>query len=219
MLAAILFDLDGTLVDTDPAHFCTWQTLLREDYDLDIDIDYYHRHFNGRTNAEIIGDILPHLSAAERQYLADTKEARFRAAADRLRPLAGLQALLSQLREAGLRAATVTNAPRANAEFLLGALQLTAAFETVVLAEEAAAGKPDPAPYQLALQRLGLPPTAAIAFEDSPSGVRAAVAAGLVTIGIATTRTPADLEAAGARATRNDFSDPRLLDWLQTLVP
>lgn len=218
MLAAILFDLDGTLVDTDPAHFCTWQTLLREDCAFDIDLDYYHRYFNGRTNAEIIGDILPHLAAAERQQLADKKEARFRAAADRLQPVAGLLTFLNGIRAAGLKVATVTNAPRANAEFLLAALQLTSAFDTVVLAEEAAAGKPDPAPYQLALSRLGLSPETAIAFEDSPSGVRAAVAAGIITIGITTTRSPADLQAAGARATRDDFSEPGLLNWLQATV-
>ncbi len=218
MLAAILFDLDGTLVDTDPAHFRTWQTLLSQDYGLSIDLDYYHRHFNGRTNAEIIGDLLPQLSPSARQHLADTKEARFRETASVLQPLPGLRDLLARLQAQGLKTATVTNAPRANAEFLLAALELSAAFDTVVLAEEAAAGKPDPAPYQLALERLGLSPTAAVAFEDSPSGVRAAVAAGIVTIGITTTRTPADLQAAGARATRADFGEPELLAWLQKLV-
>ena len=218
MLAAILFDLDGTLVDTDPAHFQAWQTLLREDYDLEIDIDYYHRHFNGRTNAEIIGDILPRLSPAERLHLADTKEARFRAAAGDLQALAGFNELFDRLRAAGLKAATVTNAPRANAEFLLAALGLSTAFDTVVLAEEASAGKPDPAPYKLALERLGLESKVAIAFEDSPSGVKAAVAAGLATIGITTTRSPADLLAAGACSTRDDYSDPQLWAWLQTLI-
>lgn len=218
MLAAILFDLDGTLVDTDPAHFQAWQKLLREDYDLEIDLEYYHRHFNGRTNAEIIGDILPHLSPDERLYLADTKEARFRSAAGDLKPLAGFNELFAQLRKAGLMSATVTNAPRANAEFLLEALGLSTAFDTVVLAEEATAGKPDPAPYKLALERLGLGPEVAIAFEDSPSGVQAAVAAGLITIGISTTRTLADLSAAGAHSARDDYSDPQLWSWLQTLV-
>lgn len=218
MLAAILFDLDGTLVDTDPAHFQAWQKLLREDYDLEIDIDYYHRHFNGRTNAEIIGDILPRLSPAERLHLADTKEARFRSASGKLQPLAGFGALLAQLRAAGLQAATVTNAPRANAEFLLAALGLETAFDTIVLAEEATAGKPDPAPYKLALERLELGPDVAIAFEDSPSGVQSAVAAGLITIGITTTRSPADLIAAGAYATRDDYSDPALWPWLQSLI-
>ena len=171
MLAAILFDLDGTLVNTDPLHYKAWQEILR-DYRLNIDEAFYTRRISGRLNSVIIQDILPHLSLEEGQQLAEEKEARFRELAPELKPLAGVSDILAWTEECGLKRAVVTNAPRKNAHFMLKVLGLTDAFATLVLAEEAVAGKPDPAPYQLALSHLGIAPESAIAFEDSPSGIR-----------------------------------------------
>jgi HAD superfamily hydrolase (TIGR01509 family) len=88
----------------------------------------------------------------------------------------------------GLKKAVVTNAPRENVNFLLEVLQLADTFDAVILAEEATAGKPDPAPYQLVLDRFGISAKEAkplqgrfaIAFEDSPSGIKSAAGAAMV---------------------------------------
>ena len=210
MLQALLFDLDGTLTNTDAIHFATWQDLLRS-HGLEIDQQFYDAHFSGRLNAAIVGDLFPHWSAAAGQLLSDRKEAEFRRrAAGELRPLPGLMDLLQWATTHHLRQAVVTNAPVDNANLMLQALGLDQHFETVVIAEELARGKPDPLPYQTALDRLGVTAQAAVAFEDSPSGIRAAVGAGILTIGIASTHEPAVLYAAGAQLVVPDFTAPEL---------
>ena len=213
MLCAILFDLDGTLTNTDSLHFSTWQEVLAE-LGLSIDRAFYDQNISGRLNAAIVQDILPQLSLEEGWRLAADKEARFRQRGEQLQPLPGLMNMLKWVESSKLKSAIVTNAPRENADFMLAALQLQAAFPVVVLAEDAPAGKPDPAPYQLALSLLEITSEAAIAFEDSPSGVRSAVGAGLFTIGVASTHQPETLQAAGAQKVISDFTEPKLWEWL-----
>jgi HAD superfamily hydrolase (TIGR01509 family) len=96
-------------------------------------------------------------------------------------PLPGLIGVLDWADRIGAHRAVVTNAPRANAEFVLAALGLTTRFETLVIGEELARNKPDPLPYATALARLGRPVASAVAFEDSRSGIAAARTAGLFT--------------------------------------
>ncbi len=213
MLEAILFDLDGTLVNTDPIHYKAWQEILRN-YGLEIDETFYKTRISGRLNPVIIQDILPQLSIAEGEQLAEDKEVYFRELAPELKPLDGLLDMLAWTEELKLQRAIVTNAPRKNAEFMLKVLGLTDAFAKVVLAEEATAGKPDPAPYQLALNHFGMSAEQAIAFEDSPSGIRSSVGAGITTIGIASTHDPKVLDASGALFTVADFTSSQLWTWL-----
>ncbi|MBD1898875.1 HAD-IA family hydrolase [Trichocoleus sp. DQ-A3] len=215
MLAAILFDLDGTLVNTDRIHYKSWQDILKQ-YDIDIDENFYQNRISGRLNPVIIQDILPQLSLSEGEQLAEAKEAYFRELSPELKPLAGLSKILAWTEELKLQRAVVTNAPRKNVYFMLEALGLADAFATVVLAEEAIAGKPDPAPYQLALDYFGIKAKQAIAFEDSPSGIRSSVGAGIVTIGIASTYDPKVLCDCGAIFAVPDFTSPQLWTWLDS---
>ncbi len=217
MLKAILFDLDGTLVNTDPLHYQTWQEILRE-YGMEIDRTFYKAKISGRLNPLIIQDLLPQLSSEAGRQLADCKEARFRDIALSLTPLAGLLELLTWIETQGLQKAVVTNAPVENVNFLLKVLKLADTFDPVVLGEDATAGKPDPACYKLALNRLGICATEAIAFEDSPSGIQAAVGAGIYTIGVASTYEPKVLSALGAAMVIPDFKEHRLWQQLNFLV-
>ncbi|MFW6296761.1 MAG: HAD family hydrolase [Halothece sp.] len=214
MLSAILFDLDGTLVNTDPIHFKTWQTVL-SDLEMSIDRQFYDSRISGRTNAEIVSDILPHLSLEDGLKVADKKEAQFRELANELTPLPGLKAVLDWTNQNALKQAIVTNAPKANATFMLESLNLKNTFPIVILAEEAPQGKPHPAPYQMALKRLAVSSEKAIAFEDSPSGIKAAVAANIRTFGIASTHDPSALKEAGAEQVFTNFTDASLWDILK----
>lgn len=217
MLAAIFFDLDGTLVNTDPLHFRVWQQVL-QDYGLEIDETFYKSRISGRLNPAIVQDILPTLSEADGLRVAEDKEARFRELGQALEPLAGLANMLAWTEELGLKRAVVTNAPPENARFLLDVLQLTEAFDTVVIAAEAGVGKPDPAPYRFALDRLNLTPDTVITFEDSPSGIRSSVGAGMATVGIASTHAPEHLCDAGAVMAVPDFTAESLWDWLPSVL-
>ncbi|MBP0001421.1 MAG: HAD-IA family hydrolase [Cyanobacteria bacterium SID2] len=212
-MKAILFDLDGTLVNTDVHHFVLWQAVLQE-LGITIDRAFYDERISGRQNELIVRDVFANLPFEEGMKIAALKEKRFREGNVAMERLGGLDRLLSWIRDRSLITAVVTNAPRENADFMLSALNLTDVFETSIAIEDVPQGKPDPAPYQLALQQLSLSPEDAIVFEDTVSGTLSAVGAGLVTIGMETTHDPQKLLEAGAAFTISDFTDAKLWDWL-----
>ncbi len=218
MLEAILFDLDGTLADTDSIHFAVWQDLLIR-FDLDIDRNFYRQRISGRTNSKIIKDIIPQLTLEEAWKLATEKEETYRRIANSLKPTPGLDRLLRLTDDAVIKRAVVTNAPEDNAIYMLKILHLTDTFPTVVMAKDAPPGKPDPAPYKLGLSRLGMVNAKkAIAFEDSAAGIHSAVGAGIYTIGITSSHTSEDLIDAGASMTIKDFNEPKLWQLLDSIV-
>ncbi|MBR8835890.1 MAG: HAD-IA family hydrolase [Stigonema ocellatum SAG 48.90 = DSM 106950] len=214
MLAAILFDLDGTIVNTDPIHYQAWREMLLN-YGVEIDETFYKSRISGRLNPEIVKDILPQLSPEAGAVFADEKEALFRQKAQSLKPLDGFFELLAWTETQYLKRALVTNAPRLNAQFMQEVLGIKEAFDTVILAEDCIAGKPDPAPYQAALHTLAISAEQAIALEDSPSGIRSAVNAGIRTIGIASTHDPQVLQEVGAFMVVPDFTDLHLWTFLR----
>ena len=209
MYRALLFDLDGTLAETDSLHLPTWVDVLRP-YGIEIDEEFYRERISGRSNSKIVEDLLPDLSAKEGRDLADVKEASFRERSDELEPLPGLLDFMREAKDRGLSLALVTNAPKENVEAMLLALELSEFFDEVVLSDEVGPVKPDPAPYRAALDRLGVAPEEALAFEDSTSGIASSVGVGILTVGIASTQAPATLEDAGAFMVAADFADPEL---------
>ncbi len=214
MLKAVIFDLDGTLTDSDKVHFQVFQEFFSQ-HGIELDQALYREKISGRQNAAILKDLLPQLSAAKKEAFINQKEETFRFLAEgQLEPLPGLLSLLSQIKKRGLAAAVVTNAPSENAAFMLSELWLTEAFNPVVIGDELPRGKPDPLPYQTALERLGITADEAIVFEDSKAGICSAVGAGIKTIGMTTTHDAQSLLSAGAVQAIADFTDP----YIQTLL-
>ena len=209
MYRALLFDLDGTLAETDSLHLPTWVDVL-EPHGIEVDEAFYKENISGRSNGEIVKELLPDLSEEEGRDLADAKEASFRERTGELEPLPGLLDFLREVRERPMKTALVTNAPEENVEAILLALKLGEFFDEVVLSDEVGPVKPDPAPYRAALDRLDVSPEEAVAFEDSTSGITSAVGAGIPTVGIASTQDPEKLQYAGAFMVARDFTDPEL---------
>ncbi|MEL6764503.1 MAG: HAD hydrolase-like protein, partial [Cyanobacteria bacterium J06607_6] len=141
MLQAVFFDLDGTLANTDPIHLDVWRELLKP-HNYEVDEVFFKQHISGRLNEHLIQELLPQLSEAEGQELAIYKEARFRElAASKLGRMPGFTELFEGIKTQGLPTAVVTNAPRANAEFMLKVLDLETAFDLVIVAGELARSK------------------------------------------------------------------------------
>jgi HAD superfamily hydrolase (TIGR01509 family) len=207
-MPALLFDLDGTMLNSDPIHEVVFQELWAA-RGLTMTDDFYMQNVHGRLNVDVFADFLP--EEADPQGLSEWKEAQFR---DRLPTpypaMPGVAALLDRACEAGWQVAVVTNAMRLNAEAMLAAIGLRDRFEVIVIGEECAHGKPHPLPYLTAMDALGETPATCIAFEDSPSGMRAAAASGAYTIGVRSGLDDATLRAAGAAITIQDFTDPAL---------
>lgn len=212
MLTALLFDLDGTLTDTDTLHLQAFRKLLY-DYDgRELTQEQFNIQVSGRSNGLLFAELFPQADATHRQVLAERKEALFRELSPTLTPMPGLLDLLAHAEQHGIGMCVVTNAPRLNAEHMLGAMGLGERFGHVLVADELARPKPDPLPYLTGLQCLQAQAGQALAFEDSLPGVKAAVDAGIFTVGLATTQPAERLLEAGARLVIEDYDDPRLWD-------
>ena len=209
MYKALLFDLDGTLAETDSLHLPTWVEVLLP-HGIAVDEAFYRENISGRSNAEVVRDLLPGLSDEEGRSVSDAEETSFRELAVDLEPLPGLLHFLRKIEARGLPTGLVTNAPAENVGAVLPALKLQDFFDTIVLSVEVEAVKPHPAPYNEALKRLGVAPEEALAFEDSISGIASAVGARIPTVGIASTQKPDRLRRAGVFMVARDFTDPKL---------
>ncbi len=203
-IRALLLDMDGTLAATDPLQAEIFAQVLAP-HGFSVDHSFYAERIAGQTNRRIFQNLFPGLSDDEADAMSDAKEAAFRAAHPALEPLPGLKGFIAAAVAHGLHLALVTNAPRANADHVLEALGLTTYFAEIVTVDVVPRGKPYPDPYQEALRRFGLAPHQAIAFEDSPTGLRAALAAGVPTVGLATTLTVDALRDLGARWAVPDY--------------
>jgi HAD superfamily hydrolase (TIGR01509 family) len=212
MLTALLFDLDGTLTDTDTLHLQAFRQLLHEHDGRELTQEQFNTQISGRSNGLLFAELFPEADAAQCQALAERKEALFRELSPHLEPMPGLLRLLEHAEEHGVGMCVVTNAPRLNAEHMLDAMGLGERFDHVLVADELARPKPDPLPYLTGLQRLGAKAGQALAFEDSLPGVKAAVDAGIFTVGLATTQPEQRLLDAGAKLVIADYDDPRLWD-------
>ena len=208
---ALLFDIDGTLADTDPLHLKAFNQVLGPHGHV-FDHARFSRELQGFANVSIGDRFLPDETPERRAAILAEKEAIFRdLVAGQIEPLPGLMALLDRADAAGVPMVAVTNAPRLNAELLLSGLGITARFKAIVIGDELPHGKPHPLPYQEGLRFVGASAAASVAFEDSRSGVQSAAAAGIPTIGIRTSLSHADLVGAGAIASASAFDDPDLL--------
>jgi HAD superfamily hydrolase (TIGR01509 family) len=212
---ALLFDLDGTISETDSLHLPTWVDALQP-FGVEVDEEFYRHRISGRNTAEIVRELLPDLTDEQGRSIGDAKEASFRERASELEPLPGLVDFVERGRERGMWIALVTNAPEENVETILPALKLRDFFDLVVLADDVGAVKPDPAPYSVALKKTRVPAERALAFEDSVSGIASSVAAGIPTVGITSSQDPEKLIGAGAFMTAVDFTDPQLLTLINT---
>lgn len=192
---AVLFDLDGVIVDSRDQHMAAWETWARE-HAPHAPEGYFLRSF-GLRNDTIISALFEGATAADIDRLSDAKESLFRAAVrGALAPLPGVVGLVDWLEEQEIPRAIVTSTPRKNLDLVLEELGLAGRFGALVAAEDASRGKPDPEGFLIAAQRLDLAAERCVVIEDAPAGIEAAKAAGMRAIGVTTTRPAADLAAA-----------------------
>ena len=211
---ALLFDIDGTLTDTDALHLEAFNEVLGP-YGHAFDHARFTKELQGFSNASIGERFLPGEPVERQAAIIGEKEKTFRKlVAGRIQPLPGLMALLARADRARIPMVAVTNAPRLNAEMLLAGLGMVERFKVLIIGDELAHGKPHPMPYLEGLRAVGAAARASVAFEDSRSGVRSASSAGIATVGIRTALSHDDMIAAGAAMTAKTFDDPALLDFV-----
>ncbi len=208
---ALIFDLDGVIIDSNAVHTETWREYLRR-FGRELPEDFSSKNF-GRHNRDIVRDLFgPELSAAEIEQHGAAKEALYR---ERVRPV--LQERLvpgvAEFIEGHARwpLGVASNAERANVEFVLEHAGLRRYFRAVVDGHQVRHPKPDPEIYLRAAELLGAAPADCIIFEDSFSGVEAGRAAGARIVGVQTTHA----SLPGADLLIRDFRAPQLARWLK----
>ena len=211
-LQAVVFDMDGVIVDSHPAHRSAWKEFLHvlgknvSDAELDFVMD-------GRKREDILIHFLGPLTDSELREYGQLKNELFWRAAAEVTPIPGVCEFIETLYAAGVSTAVATSASTGRTESILRHMGLWTRFAAVVTGDDVPRGKPDPGIYRLACQRIQCPPDGAVAVEDAASGVRAAKSAGLRCIGISGHQPGDPLTAAGADAVLADFVDITLREF------
>jgi beta-phosphoglucomutase len=194
MTRAVLWDLDGTLVDSGEMHWWSWRDAMGA-AGLPVTYEQFQQTFGQKNDRILRGWLGPQATATRIAELADAKESEYR----RLVSVHGLQALpgarewVARLRADGWRQAIASSAPRKNVDVMLAAIGLADAFDTIVASEDVGKGKPDPEVFLTAAARLGATPDRAIVVEDAAAGVEAARRAGIKVIGVVDVSLPANV--------------------------
>jgi HAD superfamily hydrolase (TIGR01509 family) len=176
---AVIFDMDGVIVDSEPYSMQALIDTLRQ-YGVEPTPDELQRSYGRRVRDDVVDYFARHGVPADVDTAIAHKHARYyHLAAGRLRAMPGAHALLGRLRDRGYRLALASSGDRIKVAFGMQALALNGIFEAVVTGDDVSRSKPDPEIYLTAAERLGLPPEECLAIEDAPSGVEAAKRAGM----------------------------------------
>ncbi|CAL9029074.1 unnamed protein product [Prunus brigantina] len=219
-LEAVLFDIDGTLCDSDPIHFYAFREMLPEigfNGGVPITEEYYIENFAGKHNDDVARILFPDDFERGLKFTED-KEAMFRRlATEQVKPVNGIDKVKKWVEDRGLKRAAVTNAPRPNAELMLSILGLTDFFQALIIGNECEHAKPHPEPYLKALEILNVSKDHTFVFEDSVSGIKAGVAAGMPVIGLTTGNPEHILIEAKPTFLIKDYNDSKLWAALEEL--
>ena len=213
-IRALIFDMDGVIVDSNPWHRLAWQEYNRR---LGVGMtEAMQQKMYGKRNDELIREFFGHdLADAEVFAHGAAKETLYREMIkhhinDALVP--GIREFL--LMHQNLALAIATNAEPPNVDFVLDETRLRPFFRVIVNGHQVTNPKPHPEIYLRVADELGVNPADCVVFEDSYTGVEAGLAAGMKVVGISTTHD----NLAGVALSVNDFNDPALEAWLQTVL-
>lgn len=194
---AVIFDMDGTMVDNTGFHKKAWIEFCKR-RGLELAEKDYHIRISGKRNDAIFEILFGRkIEGAEYTKLDEEKEAIYRELyLPNLKEVPGLKKLLNHLKKAGIKTGIATTSPYKNRLMVLGVLELKEFFAVIVGGEDTKHGKPHPEIYLSASEKLGVSPKDCLAFEDTPSGVKSAKSAGMVVVGVLTAHTKEELSEA-----------------------
>jgi HAD superfamily hydrolase (TIGR01509 family) len=208
-LLAVVFDLDGLIANTEDIYEQVGETVLRrrgKTYDAELRERMTGRPADDALRIMIDCHGLPDLLD---ELLCECTEVLQALLATSLAAMPGLNDLLDELRAAQMPVAVATSSTREIAEFVLTRLDVTDRFQFMLTAEDIRCGKPDPAIYLLAAERLALAPHQIMVLEDSSNGCRAAIAAGAFTVAVPNRHT-LHHDFTGARFIAQTLGDSRI---------
>ena len=181
----MLWDLDGTLIDSAQHHWIAWREIMAQEGHA-VTPEAFTSSFGHRNDTILRGLLGPGLSDADVERISGAKEALYRRFVRErgLALLPGALRCLEHLRQSGWRQAVASSAPAANIEAAMDAIGAAGLFEALVSADEVGVGKPDPAVFLAAAERVGVPNERCVVVEDAPSGLEGARRAGMRCVGV-----------------------------------
>lgn len=217
-VAALIFDMDGTMVDSMPAHRQSWFEFARRHGVAAEDIPTLMRRSTGRTGAECMRMLFERdLSEEEATALVHEKEQIYR---EMFGPVftevRGFTRFAHSAHARGLRYGVGTAGDRHNVAFVMQHLRLEPPPVAIVGGDEGLPGKPEPAIFLEVARRMGVEPQHCIVFEDAPLGIEAAERAGMRAVGISSSHAPHELGGAHVLAVVPDFEELLKLNFLET---
>ena len=215
---ALIFDMDGTMIDSMPWHAQTWVEFSRL-HRLEIPLEEVMRRTTGRTGPECMVELFgPELDETQYQLLSEQKEELYRALfAPVFAEVAGFTQFESSARSRGLKVGVGTAGDRHNIAFVLSHLRLPQAPHAIVGGDEGLPGKPEPAIFLEAARRMNIDAEHCIVFEDSPFGIESARRAGMRAVAICSTHTPTQLAGPHVLAAVRDYSELLNSSFLENL--
>lgn len=182
---AVLWDLDGTLIDSAELHWLSWREIMDEE-GRPLTHEEFVRDFGKRNDSVLRGYLGDDLPDHEVERIGGAKEQRYRdlVAAHGMPVLPGVRDWLERLRDAGWRQAVASSAPVHNIGLILDACGIARFFDAIAGYEDVVSGKPAPDVFLLAAKRLGVPADRCLVVEDAAPGVEGAHRAGMRAIGV-----------------------------------
>jgi beta-phosphoglucomutase len=182
---AVLWDLDGTLVDSEEFHWRSWRDTMRVE-GVELTYEQFLASFGQRNDRILPAWLGADVDPGRVQRIGDDKEAGYRRLAEThgLTPLPGAREWLSTLRASGWKQAIASSAPRMNVEMMLRVAGIDGCFDAIVSADDVTIGKPDPQVFLKAAEKVGVPPARCIVVEDAAAGIEGARRAGMRSIGV-----------------------------------
>lgn len=209
MLAGVIFDMDGVVVDSHPAHMRAWtrffESVGREISERDLEFV-----LDGHRREDILRHYLGDLSADQMKTFGQRKDTLYREEARELKTISGLEEFMASLDGAGIPMAVGSSAARPRVEHTLEKLGLAQRFRAVVAGDDVRKHKPDPDVFEAAARGLGVEAERILVCEDAAVGVLAARSAGMKCLGIAAAGRGLRLKQAGADRVVMDFTEVRL---------
>ena len=208
MLKAIIFDLDGTLVDSLPYHHESWRIFFKKNNIEENDFDEIYKNYKGGGTLELMTSVFGDIyTKDELEKMSDDKEVIFRDIyRSKIFPINGLRKFLDNLKKNNILLSIGSNAIRKNVLMTIKELGITNYFSSIICGDEVSKGKPDPEMYIKTLSNLNVNKNECIIFEDSIEGVTAAKNANIKAIGITSSQSSETLKSVGAFKTIEDYT-------------
>jgi beta-phosphoglucomutase len=190
---AVIWDLDGTLIDSSAYHWEAWQTVMTSE-NFSLTYEDFVADFGKRNDEILRGRLGSDLSESDISRLSLLKEEKYRQmiASKGLTLSPGALYWLARLKKDGWKQALGTSAPRGNIDAVFSALDVEQYFQVVMSSEEVSKGKPAPDIFLAAAEKLEVEPAHCIVIEDAPAGVEAARQAGMQSVGVLSTHDELD---------------------------